>query len=173
MRGRKPLIPDSDSSDSDSSDSSDSDSEETLSEAGSIPDSEKSSYGSGSDPMNGKKPKSSPFDKLQDMSEAIGTRCDLLLLCPARVPASCLRSKEWGWILIDRLEPIQWNPQAFEMLQMESRKKSLIRSLVKGHQLGRLRFDDIMKGKGRGLVFLLERWVHLRSKPPEHLLIIN
>jgi hypothetical protein len=81
---------------------------------------------------------------------------DLLLLCPARIPGYGLREKEWGWMLIDGLQPVKCDNKAFESLQMDETTKSLIETLVKGHRSGRLDdFDDVITSKGKGLVLLL------------------
>jgi hypothetical protein len=81
---------------------------------------------------------------------------DQYILFPARIPGYALREKTWGWLLLDKLKPIKWNDSAFKSLQMEEGKKRLISSLIKGHQDGLgSSFDDIVSGKGKGLIFLL------------------
>lgn len=86
---------------------------------------------------------------------------DLLLLCPARVPGYCLTTKEWGWMLIDELKRIESSDTAFNSLQIDYATKKLVKSLVLGHQSADSEdFDDMISGKGRGLVMLLNGYVN-------------
>ncbi|KAI0201471.1 hypothetical protein F4808DRAFT_425284 [Astrocystis sublimbata] len=81
---------------------------------------------------------------------------DLLLLSPPCVPAYGLKSKEWGWVLIEKLEQTNFNTRAFELLQLEEATKKLVQALVSGAQSPQTdHFDDIIRGKGKGLVMLL------------------
>ncbi|KAJ5717345.1 hypothetical protein N7488_002991 [Penicillium malachiteum] len=65
------------------------------------------------------------------------------LLFPALVPSFDLKEKTWEWVLSDKLEPL--NPMT----------KTLVQTLVKGHRTGKAVFDDVIQGKGQGLIFLL------------------
>lgn len=81
---------------------------------------------------------------------------DFELLFPALVPAFGLKSKEWSWLRSDSLEDVNWSLTAFDSLQLEKRTKHLVESLVKGHKSKMATaFDDVIPGKGQGLVFLL------------------
>lgn len=84
---------------------------------------------------------------------------DFELLFPALVPAFSLKDKAWRWILSDSLREMDWNRVAFESLQLKPEKKSLIQGLVKGHRNKSSSFDDVVPGKGQGLVFLLHGYV--------------
>lgn len=80
------------------------------------------------------------------------------LLFPALIPAFGLKSKAWRWVLTDGLSDVKWNTTAFEALQLEGGTKDLIQALVRGHK-SKASFDDVVPGKGQGLVFLLHGWV--------------
>ncbi|KAF4536857.1 uncharacterized protein LTHEOB_11864 [Lasiodiplodia theobromae] len=84
-----------------------------------------------------------------------GKEEDLLLLCPARIPAYALKAKEWGWVLLDELQEVCSSSDAFDSLQVDADTKSLIKSLVHGHSVQTDDFDDVIPGKGKGLVLLL------------------
>ncbi|KAI0535190.1 P-loop containing nucleoside triphosphate hydrolase protein [Xylaria digitata] len=73
---------------------------------------------------------------------------------PALVPAFSLRNKEWWWLITDNLRDVNWNAAAFGSLQLEPNKKDLVQSLVRGHKHKSIMFDDVMSGKGQGLIFL-------------------
>ncbi|KAJ4322672.1 hypothetical protein N0V84_004697 [Fusarium piperis] len=80
------------------------------------------------------------------------------LLCPARIPGFSLRHRRWGWFLIDEayLTDIEWKADPFQYLVMEESRKKVIEHLVKGHMNGGgYDFDDLVAGKGRGLIILL------------------
>lgn len=100
-----------------------------------------------------------PFESLRAaVSDKYGVESmdDLLVLCPARMPGYCLTSKAWGWLLIDRLEPVKPSDAAFQSLQIDANTKDLVMSLVRGHQNSDTDdFDDLISGKGKGLVMLL------------------
>ncbi|CAG8981389.1 hypothetical protein HYALB_00009601 [Hymenoscyphus albidus] len=56
---------------------------------------------------------------------------------------------------ISRLQPISWGKETFESLVLEPKQKKLIHSLVKQHSLLDDKFDDLVCGKGQGLIILL------------------
>ncbi|KAK0639480.1 hypothetical protein B0T16DRAFT_361024 [Cercophora newfieldiana] len=78
------------------------------------------------------------------------------LLFPACVPAFGLKSKGWIWVMTDGLEDVVWNSTAFQSLQYDQDTKDLVHALITGHKRGlKTGFDDLIAGKGQGLVFLL------------------
>jgi SpoVK/Ycf46/Vps4 family AAA+-type ATPase len=48
---------------------------------------------------------------------------------------------------------VEWQPEVFDSLELGQRQKTLIHSLVKEHSF--VEFDDLIKGKGKGLIGLL------------------
>lgn len=83
-------------------------------------------------------------------------RQDFDLLFPALVPCFGLKSKRWRWVLADKLQDIDWNREAYESLQYDQHTKDLVSALIRGHKRGlNTSFDDLIAGKGQGLVFLL------------------
>lgn len=61
--------------------------------------------------------------------------------------------------LVDGLSPIDWNTKCFEQLVLPDHQKELVQALVAEHTQrvtsSSADFDDIVKGKGRGLIFVL------------------
>jgi hypothetical protein len=78
-----------------------------------------------------------------------------LLYCNHCVGGFSFRQKKWCLFAISYLEPVIWNLDAFSKLVMDTRKRNLIHSLVKSHRNGAETFDDVVSGKGKGLVGLL------------------
>jgi hypothetical protein len=88
----------------------------------------------------------------------------LILMFPAFLPAFCLKSKTWRYIRSDDMKDTVWSKDAFEFLQLPLTTKHLITSLVKGHNDSvNTGFDDVVGGKGQGLIFLL----HGLVSPPQ------
>lgn len=56
---------------------------------------------------------------------------------------------------MDRTQDISWSDEPFNSLVLGSKQKTLIHSLVKQHSRRAALFDDIVAGKGKGLIGLL------------------
>lgn len=77
------------------------------------------------------------------------------LICNHTMPGLALSNKRWCYFHIDNIREIQYNSDAFETLVLPGEQKQTILSLIKVHVDERLVFDDIIKGKGKGMIFLL------------------
>ncbi|KAH9838293.1 P-loop containing nucleoside triphosphate hydrolase protein [Rhodofomes roseus] len=77
------------------------------------------------------------------------------LLCTPVLLGFCCATKAWGAFAIGRTTEIQWSDEPFDTLVLGDAQKSLISSLVMEHTSHSLGFDDVVAGKGRGLVGLL------------------
>ncbi|KAI0184387.1 hypothetical protein EV127DRAFT_464469 [Xylaria flabelliformis] len=102
----------------------------------------------------------SELDCISDLSEAVTeifhiSEESFKLLFPAMIPGFGLRNKKWWWLIADDLQDVNWNTAAFRTLQLEPGTKDLVQSLVRGHKHKSIMFDDVMSGKGQGLIFLL------------------
>ena len=62
-----------------------------------------------------------------------------------------------GEFAVANSKDIEWNALAFKSLAIEEDKEMVLQGLVKSYQSGsgKLKFDDVIEGKGKGLVFLL------------------
>jgi SpoVK/Ycf46/Vps4 family AAA+-type ATPase len=63
-----------------------------------------------------------------------------------------LSDKLWLEFNVEKVQPIEWNEEAFANLVLPSDRKMLLQSLVEAHNAELCGFDDFIKGKGRGLV---------------------
>ncbi|KAK8126988.1 uncharacterized protein PG998_002747 [Apiospora kogelbergensis] len=77
-----------------------------------------------------------------------------LIICSDVVYGYSLRDNAWGRFHIDNMQQIDLDSCAFDELILQSIYKDHVRSLVQVHEDTRLQFDDFIKGKGRGVVFL-------------------
>jgi hypothetical protein len=72
------------------------------------------------------------------------------------VPAYSFETKQWVLLLdISAIRPIVWNETAFSNLVLPATQKELVLSFVEAHISGDVQFDDIIQGKGLGLLMLL------------------
>ena len=92
------------------------------------------------------KPNSKEFSKLSEAE---------IMICNAKVAGFALASRRWCFFRVENFRNIEYNKEAFEKLLLPPGQKELIHSLVKVHADKRLSFDDIIKGKGKGISFLL------------------
>ncbi|KAF8862669.1 P-loop containing nucleoside triphosphate hydrolase protein [Acephala macrosclerotiorum] len=80
---------------------------------------------------------------------------DQYLICLPYAVGFSFGNKRWGGFAVSKLEPIAWGTESFQSLVMEPKRKKLIHSLVKQHTVASDTYDDLVVGKGRGLVILL------------------
>jgi len=78
-----------------------------------------------------------------------------LLMCHDQVSGFSLTSKTWSSFYVDHIQDIQFNATAFDNLALTSEKKDLIMALVNAGQGSAANYDDMIKGKGKGIFFLL------------------
>lgn len=80
-----------------------------------------------------------------------------LLLTNATVRGFSFTEKRWFEFFVDRLQPAGWNPNCFDQLVLPQPQKDLVQALVANHihQHTNNTFDDIVKGKGKGLILVL------------------
>ncbi|KAI1323681.1 P-loop containing nucleoside triphosphate hydrolase protein [Xylariaceae sp. FL0255] len=78
---------------------------------------------------------------------------DLLIAC-TRIGGFALGIGEWALFNTDQVRETNGNPQAFSSLSLSFEKKSLISSLVTSYT-PRISSGDIIREKGKGLIFLL------------------
>lgn len=78
------------------------------------------------------------------------------LLAHFLVSGFALGEKKWVDFYIDKLTPIDWNANVFDQLVLPASQKSLVKALVESHvREGVDGFDDIIRGKGKGLISIL------------------
>lgn len=101
-------------------------------------------------------------DKTKDKVEqaiqdrAFGRTEQEYVLCSPRIRCFFLNERQWGTVLVDYLKEPDWAPGSFSHLQMRPSLKNLIETLVQGFNPDTgIDFEDTVKGKGRGLIFLL------------------
>jgi len=77
------------------------------------------------------------------------------MICSDVAAGYSLEQKKWGFFSVDSIQDIEFNDDAFDSLIIQEDSKKMMLALVKSHAEGELAFDDVIKGKGKGLIFLL------------------
>lgn len=78
-----------------------------------------------------------------------------LLTCSSSLKGYSLKNKKWLTFSIDAIKDIKYNDRAFESLVLPSDHKELILALAESQVLNKETFDDVVQGKGKGMIMLL------------------
>ncbi|OHE98999.1 ATPase [Colletotrichum orchidophilum] len=78
-----------------------------------------------------------------------------LMLCPHSVVAFSLRDKSWGSYHVASLKPVEFATNAWSRLVLKTDYKEVIWAMVKSYMAHSTGFQDLVEGKGDGLVILL------------------
>lgn len=78
------------------------------------------------------------------------------LLCPARTRGFSLEDKTWGFFMVENVSEIKFSPRPFDQLAFDPYYKEIVRALVDTHGSDGAEFDNIVAGKGKGVVISLE-----------------
>ena len=72
------------------------------------------------------------------------------------LPGYSLDFKRWGHFILDNITEVTYNNQAFNSLVLPEKNKKLISCLLERREDREDdEFDDLIQGKGKGLIFLL------------------
>jgi len=77
------------------------------------------------------------------------------MLANAMLRGFSFTEKKWFDFFIGQLSAPGWNADCFDQLVLPAAQKDLVRALVATHAEQNLGFDDIVKGKGKGLIMVL------------------
>ncbi|KAL8651371.1 MAG: hypothetical protein Q9210_003290 [Variospora velana] len=80
---------------------------------------------------------------------------DQLILCNKTVKGYSLKDKKWMTFPVGPIGEIKWNDRAFERLVLPNDHKDLILALIESQVANREQFDDVIQGKGKGMIMLL------------------
>lgn len=78
------------------------------------------------------------------------------MTCGFSIPGYSLELKLWGSFLVEDVTEVAYNDKAFHSLVLQEQIKRLISSLLERQDHPQEDdFDDLIQGKGKGLIFLL------------------
>lgn len=92
-------------------------------------------------------PETKTFDRLSDEDAALAN---------ATVRGYAFSTKQFLEFFVERVEPIEWNTRCFDDLVLDQGTKKTVQAVVSTHSSSHHGFDDIVKGKGQGLVCVLQ-----------------
>lgn len=78
-----------------------------------------------------------------------------ILLLPNSIPRFSLSLKVWKMFVVVQLKPVEYIKDAFINLILPQETKTMLSSLVQLHKDQALQFDDLILGKGKGVIILL------------------
>ncbi|KAL2061152.1 hypothetical protein VTL71DRAFT_7425 [Oculimacula yallundae] len=90
-----------------------------------------------------------------NMKEMLGERKDELVYISPLLEGFALKNKKWLNFYVDDLKPVVWNDEAYGHLVYPEEQKDLVLTFVDNHQRMKARVDDVIMGKGQGLILLL------------------
>jgi hypothetical protein len=90
----------------------------------------------------------------KDVVGSILTDQQLLIATPS-LRGYSLKDKKWLDFYIDTVKDIDWNEDAFASLVAPPDQKELILAFAQSQFQNRSHFDDVIQGKGRGIIMLL------------------
>lgn len=96
----------------------------------------------------------SPEEQQSNKSE-VQARRQLLLLMSPMLAGYSLTLKKWFWMSVDKILPLSWNEDAYDHLVLPVDHKRLLLSFVQSHGQSSKETDDVIAGKGQGLIVLL------------------
>ncbi len=79
---------------------------------------------------------------------------DLKFISPL-IEGYALKNKKWMSFYVDDIRPMEYNDQAYDHLVYDEQQKDLVLSFVEHHGTTNVEVEDVIMGKGNGLIILL------------------
>ncbi|PVI02134.1 P-loop containing nucleoside triphosphate hydrolase protein [Periconia macrospinosa] len=77
------------------------------------------------------------------------------LVCTPLLRGYSLKTKDWLNFFVNSVKDIEWQTDAFDRLVLPKNQKELILGFTESQRKYRDTFDDVIEGKGRGMIILL------------------
>lgn len=77
------------------------------------------------------------------------------MICTPLVRGYALKEKMWLNFFVNAVQDVAFNDRAFDSLVLPANQKELILGFTETQQSYRTQFDDVIEGKGRGIILLL------------------
>lgn len=96
-----------------------------------------------------------PFADAGDAAKRVPLTTEQKLICSPTLRGYSLENKLWLNFDVDCVEAIEWQTDTFDRLVLSEQQKRLILTLTQSQRRHRNNFDDIIEGKGKGMIILL------------------
>jgi ATPase family associated with various cellular activities (AAA) len=77
------------------------------------------------------------------------------MLCQSRIAGYSLKTKKWLHFFVRHVKDIKWDEEAFDSLVLDQDHKEMVLAFSESHLQNRNAFDDVISGKGKGMIMLL------------------
>lgn len=113
-------------------------------------------YEGGYDEDDGGMPMDGFFgDEEEDEAKRVTLTDEQKMMCTPLVRGYALKEKLWLHFFVNSVHDITFSERAFESLVLQKNQKELILGFTSTQQEYTSRFDDVIEGKGRGIIILL------------------
>ncbi|EMC99821.1 hypothetical protein BAUCODRAFT_30235 [Baudoinia panamericana UAMH 10762] len=113
-------------------------------------------YDEGYDDDDGGMPADGFFaDEEDEESKRVTLTDEQRMICTPLVRGYALKEKLWLQLFVNAVQDIEFNTRAFDSLVLPANQKELVLSFTETQQSYRSQFDDVIEGKGRGIILLL------------------
>ncbi|KAF1351393.1 P-loop containing nucleoside triphosphate hydrolase protein [Delphinella strobiligena] len=122
---------------------------------GSISDRGLDPYDDACGDYSGGMPLDGHFSDDQEPSSQPALSDEQKLICTPILRGYALKEKQWLNLFVNSVHDITFNSRAFESLVLPENQKELILGFTDTQQAYRNAYDDVIEGKGRGIIILL------------------
>jgi hypothetical protein len=95
------------------------------------------------------------FADEEDAAKHIPLTTEQKLICTPLLRGYSLKNKLWLNFFVNCVKDIEWQKDAFDRLVLPKNQKELILGFTESQRKYRESFDDVIEGKGRGMIILL------------------
>ncbi|CAN8103121.1 unnamed protein product [Discula destructiva] len=95
------------------------------------------------------------FDDEEHAPKRLALTDEQKLICTPLVRGYALKEKKWLHFFVNAVSVISFNDHAFSSLNLPKNQKDLILGFTSVKQSYRSQFDDVIEGKGKGIIILL------------------
>ncbi|KAF1954914.1 P-loop containing nucleoside triphosphate hydrolase protein [Byssothecium circinans] len=100
-------------------------------------------------------PEDGHFADEEDASRRTPLSTEQKLVCTPLLRGYSLKTKDWLNFFVNSVKGIEWQKNAFDRLVLPKNQKELILGFTESQRKYRDTFDDVIEGKGRGMIILL------------------
>ncbi|KAF2644520.1 P-loop containing nucleoside triphosphate hydrolase protein [Massarina eburnea CBS 473.64] len=100
-------------------------------------------------------PEDGHFADEEDASRRPPLSADQKLVCTPLLRGYSLKTKDWFNFFVNSVKDIEWQKDAFDRLVLPQNQKELILGFTESQRKYSDTFDDVIEGKGRGMIILL------------------
>ncbi|KAF2875800.1 P-loop containing nucleoside triphosphate hydrolase protein [Massariosphaeria phaeospora] len=91
----------------------------------------------------------------EDTAHQLPLTTEQKLICTPLLRGYSMRNKQWLNFYVNCVKEIEWQTDAFDRLVLPKNQKELILGFTQSQRKHRETFDDVIEGKGRGMIVLL------------------